>query len=317
MNTEEQHTEVLTREELENLLQSLEEWQRVSDQSARMLQGVRGDRPKSGRVTADKRQSLDQFASQFGQRLSSRYQKLISLELLDAEEILLPDLAEILRPDDEVVLFSNGDATPGCVFPNRALFFEWLSLSLGARADTNAALPQRPLTSIERRFLTKFAADCLDELRGCNPRLVAEDAELVEIEEAARLVNVGKGKVILANFELRGLANLSRLRIALPAEPAQLPTEGASTGPTAAAGELIDDILDSRVTVRAQLATVSISLSELAALRTDQLIPLPPAGTERIALLVEGTHKFDAIRGSVGNRTAVQITERRIAPETR
>jgi flagellar motor switch protein FliM len=130
------------------------------------------------------------------------------------------------------------------------------------------------------------------------------------IEEPRRLLEYGNQSNLSVSFDLEGLGDLCKLRIVLPSDFCDdLPGATASSAASESAG-LDDAMLDARVTLTAELATSNVGLSSIARIQVGDLIPVDPSDPDGVIVHVEGQPKFRAVRGAVGQRLAVQITDR-------
>ena len=62
--------------------------------------------------------------------------------------------------------------------------------------------------------------------------------------------------------------------------------------------------------LRSPRSSIEMSLAELTNLRTGSIIPLDATESGDLLVKVEGQPKFRGVRGAVGNKVAVQLTER-------
>lgn len=305
-----EQSQVLSRDELAVLLDSLEEGRQEAEQCLRLVQMAQQNASGSHLAEAQSQRGLERFCARQSQRLSSQHQTRITVALLDLEELELADLAERVPEGESIVLFgTEATGPPGVILLSRSLFFSWLLLLFGSRPGRPpSSLPTRPYTAIERRFLHRFGNEVVAALRDCVPELVAQGAKAGAVERAGVLWEHPNAPVLLASFQITGLGELGRLRVAIPLEGG--PRAEAPESSVEGTPQLLLNVLDTRVSLDAELGSTSLPLSRLAALRIGNTIPIEAAEDGKLAIRVEGAHLFDAVRGTVGNCVAVRIVDR-------
>ncbi len=306
---------LLSREELEALLESAAEGQLREEQarrSSRPFAGEGGERPRPARL-APLLRILDEFGEEQGRTLSTQYQVAISFNPVGWEEVTPREFSSSLLDTDRIAVL---DLSPGgqraLLLVNRGLLFGWLCLAFGARqAASGGALPQRAYTRIEERFLRRVAGELARQLaRSWSPRH-GLTATLRSIEEPERIVEGDPGPLLSVSYEVKGMGELCRLRVLLPPEAfdAADRSEPAAAGATPRAA-LEAPLLDMPVAVRVEAGTAELSLAEIVALQPGDVIPLRRADALGLLVRVEDAPKFRAERGAVGGRLAARITER-------
>lgn len=174
---------------------------------------------------------LETAATLQARRLSTRFQTPLALALDGVEAGSTSGVAAALAPCDRVVLRRDAEGgIAGLVWLPRPLFFAWLALELGARADAPLpAAPERDYTRIEERFLLRaagelwrhFASGAEADTEAC---LVAADA----------LAALPDEPLWWARLSLAGLGPSLALYVALRRDPQDRTGEVAA--PAAAAG---------------------------------------------------------------------------------
>lgn len=310
-------SQVLTREELDALLSSLAEESREREAAERPSGPFRRDskRPcaRGGDTLPALGRVLEQWAVNQGRALSTIYQTPITCSLEGWESVTLGELAETVLPEDRIAVFEIGPPrSQGFLLPNRTLIFAQLCLAFGSRpAGARAPAPTREYTRIEKRFLRHLAEQTLASLQTAWEDLVPARAQILAVDEPQRLLDEAHETVLLATFELGGLAEFARLRLALPVAPFQrLQAAPKARAATPQRNDLAPVVLDTAVQLRVEVGSAELRLSELGRLQVGSVIPITPADEEALIVRVEDRPKFRAIRGTVGRRLAVQLTDR-------
>jgi len=299
---------ILSREELGALLETMAT-------SARNEQARHALRPAGVTAAVGSRSELLRiarvFAEEQGRSLSTLYQTPVTLELSHWEEITLQDFASALLEEDRVARMrlggGHGDAW---LFVNRPLFFGWMMLAFGSRPAMAAGpVPDRPYTRIEERFMTRVAEECALTLTRRLSGAGAADVRLTCLETPGALLDHGPRPQLVTSFDVHGLGELARLRMALPASV----VEGAASERPApepeVRHELEHELFDVYVDVRAEVGEARLDLSEVVALEPGTVIPLDGVEGGEVVLRIGDRVKFRAERGSVDRKLAVRILE--------
>jgi flagellar motor switch protein FliM len=301
--------ELLSREEIGALVDELRR-AREQEHETRRLPGL-GDVTSDAGPGRTLRRGLERFAAAQSRALASRFQCRLELRLLEVEELRAGELADLLLAHDRLLGFSTPSGGKGFVAIGRPLFFAWMRLAFGALSGLRAEpLPDRPPTPIELRFLRSTGAEMLTELAaalgtGLTPGS-AEDASALRDQRATRL--------IVGVFELSGLDEIGRIRIALPREilgdPA-LPMRNAGES-----GSLLKQVvLDAEVAVTASAGTAIVPLARIATLSVGDTLAIDTVRDGLVTVTIDGTPKFRAQRGQLGSWLAIQVIERVAAVE--
>ncbi len=309
------HGDVLTRDELDALLASLaDERDGGIDVGSGERQLVLRDARRAGRgrqtLYPALARAVEQWTTDQGRSLSAIYQQTISFNLTGWEEASLGDLADAIPPTDVVgVMETSPPRGLGFVWIGRPLLFSLMALSFGGSAATAAPLARR-YTGIERRFYRRVADEMVHGLDAAWGPLVEARSRLLSVDQPARLYEEGHEKVILASIDVKGLADFCRMRLALPPAPfhslvaSQVRVEPGRRDDVAAA------VLEMPVQLRVEAGSTQLTLRELSALQVGQTIAIDTEEPGALLVRVEGRPKFHAVRGSVGSRLAVQVTDR-------
>lgn len=301
--------EVLSREELDALLNELERSRHEDDEHRRLFPASPGADPSIPFAPLER--CLEEFAGEYAKTLSSLYQKRIDWEIIGWEVIPLAELAEALLPQDRVVVFaSEPSGDPGYVVISRPIFFDWMCLAYGGRTGLRAnPVPERPYTRIERRFLKRVVSEMLGEVTRFASDLTPMQVRVIGVDEP-RVLLEGTESGLLVSFDVRGFGSFGRVRLVLPTGPLKrLEGPPRRTEPRPR-HPIRDALLDMRVPVRVEAGTTDLPLARLARLQPGETVFLDGPEDGTLVVRVGGAGKFRAVRGTVGRRLAVQIVER-------
>lgn len=308
------HGEILSREEMDALLGTLAQQRIERERRARGATAFRregADRSRQSRYPALHR-ALGEFGQSIGAALSTSHQTPIAFEVLACEEAAQEEVAATLLPIDRgAVLSVPGVSAPGYLLWNRALAYGLLCLAFGARPGLSGNTPPpRPYTRIERRFLLRLARQLVSHLAASLEPLLGAGVAVDGLCEPERLAEEGHERVVVGSFDVRGLGELCRLRVVLPAAPLRR----LETAPAAPAGdqrvEIERKVAEAPVRVAAEVGRARLPLERLVRLAPGDVIALEEPEGGGVVLRIEDRPRFRGIRGRVGDRLAVQVTER-------
>jgi len=301
-------SEILSREELEALLSSLAE---ASDAEERALTRRGPYHAGPSRKLAPFQRIAEEYAEEHGRALSTHYQIPLEFSVIACDLHSLRDFGASLLDIDLVAV---ARISPGghwlYLSIGRTLFFAWLTLAYGARKGIPLCpIPDRPYTRIEESFYRRIAAEVLQLLGGVWRNRRPVEIELLDLVHPDMLPGEATEKHLTASFDITGLGDLSRLRIAVPANAVQR-AESGEAHPLVSTATLKGPVLDTTVRVRVEAGVVEVPLQEVANLRVGDVLPIARTDGGELIVRVENEAKFRAIRGSLGERLAVQLTER-------
>ncbi len=222
-----------------------------------------------------------------------------------------PEAAGI--PEEAVALSFVTDTPPatGVLCVARELAFALLEGALGSVRLT--AAPERPLTALEDRLLRRLAAPLLEHYAQQWERLLPLQFRVEEAQEQQARRLSRDPEYYLCPFEVTGLACSGGLWIALPLTGAaplldRLTVEAWVSGPEleAEAPRVLAALEESRVSVRAVLGEVALTLGEVARLTPGDLVFLPGLDEQSVRVQVADRPKFS---GKVRHRQGRLVIE--------
>jgi flagellar motor switch protein FliM len=304
---------VLTREELDALLAG------IGSEEIGSSQGWSGSPFRSGSsdpgdvpLYPTLRRAVDRFGHRYSRQMSNLYQSRIVFKLMGWREQTHGELAETLLDSDRIATFlTEPSGEMGFLWFSRPLLFSFLCLNFGARpSHTVSNIPGRGYTGIEERVYRRSAQEILTQLEAAWSDLVTSKSTIQSIEGPGRLRDDPNYEVLLATVDVMGLGDICRLRIGLPvAAFAELVASGQSANPEKTAA-LAREVIEMPLDLSVELGVTEMSLSELSGLHDGMVIPVVSAEDGSLLIRVAGEPKFRGIRGKVGRRLAVRLTER-------
>mgnify|MGYP000361133022 CR=1 FL=1 len=327
--------EVLSQDEVESLLQSMEASaprtarspEPAPDVPARLRTREKVtpyDFKRPERVGKEQMRALqtlhEGFSRNFAASLSGLIRSMVEVKLTSVDQLTYsefvfslenPTCFNVLRAaplEGNIIL----DINPSVIYPI-------LDRLLGGR-DGSPPL-RRPLTEIELRLVSRMTALFIAELRRAWENVMALEITVERVESNPQLVSIVPPNevIVLISFELtigqlRGMVNLcipynaiERISSRLTANTWQ--TYGKRTATEVTRNRITRQIRRSPLDVTVTLAESRITTSELIGLRVGDVITTDHDVRQALEVIVEGRLKYKARPGAVKGRKAIRIDE--------
>ena len=255
---------------------------------------------------------LGEFAEDQSRALSTLHQRSIEFDMLEFDEINLTEFSALLLPTDRVLELK---IQPGghvmYLLLGRSFVYGWLALAFGAKPDSPMLpVPNRDYTRIEERFLRRAASDLVQQLETTWSMRSPVQIERCDLLEAQGLPPDTK-KWAVASFDVTGLGDLCRCRLAIPQDlyGSENTDDEAEPRQQELAHALQGEVLEMRVRIRAEAGYSNVPLGKMAELKVGDVLPLEPSDARGLVVRIEDTAKYVGERGSLGGRLAVQLIE--------
>jgi flagellar motor switch protein FliM len=251
--------------------------------------------------------ALTAWADEQSRLVATVHQRPIHFELVRATTMPVAEFAAGLVLEDRAfALRLAGMRGAGAIAIGRSLLFGWLTMAFGAPPALDVPVPLRGYTRIETRFLRRLVEELVGQLGRSLADVLPGRCEVGELLEPELLPEFLAPRLYSAAFEVAGIGELGRLRIAFPESwideierGAQLHNDEDTIG--------TEQLLNVPVELRAEVGRAELSIRQIGALEVGDEIPIDgyPDGT--VLVRVAGKPRFKAVRGSAGTRAAIQI----------
>lgn len=275
------------------------------------------------RVSKDQIRALSSihevFARNFGATLSGLLRTITDVRVVGVEQLTYHEYVYTL-PNPTCFLVLQAPPLEGqmCMELSPLIVYPILDRLLGGSA-ASVFIPQRPLTSIEWRLITRVVTRALEHLSEVWRNLVEARFEVVETESNPQLVHVVAPSevVVLITFEIKLGQNAGTLGLCVPFNTIEtvlgsLTTQSWFNKPRSATQQQIArlrrHIVKSVVPVSAYLGQATIRLSELRSLRPGDILQLDKRCQADLIVQVAGRNKFAGRPGQFRGHRAVHIT---------
>lgn len=325
-------TQVLDQNEIDALLQSVQPEPAAADRAVGLPGSARGivsvptvpyDFKRPERVSKDQIRALQSihevFARNFGATLSSLLRTVTDVRVVSVEQLAYSECMDAL-PNPTCLLVMSAPPLEGrvCMEFSPLVVSSIIDRLLGGAAS-NVFIPQRPLTSIEWRLVSRIAERALEHLSEVWRNLVDARFQIVQTESNPQLVHIVAPTevVVFITFEVKLGPSAGTMGLCVPFNTiesvlSRLASQSWFYKPKTATDRqlqrLTRGIVRSTVELAVFLGESRIALSELRDLQPGDLIQLDKRAAEPLIVRVAGRNKFAATAGRLRGRRAVRLT---------
>lgn len=328
-------SEVLDQSEIDALLASvgadagdgglLSDEKKLSDQFGLCDEGAAAvyDFKRPGRVSKDQIRALTSIHSVFARNLavtlSGFLRSIVDVRVVSVEQLTYSEFIHSLpTPTCFMVLQAPPLEGQMCLEVSPLIVFPIVDRLLGG-SNQNLYIPQRALTSIEWRLMTRIVERALEHLSDVWHNLVDARFEPVETESNPQLVHIVAPTevVVFITFEIKLGQTAGTMSLCVPFNTIEsvlshITTQSWFYKPKAASADhqqrLLHNLQKSSTTVTAYLGSATIRLGELRDLAPGDLIPLRKLADAEVIVQVAGRNKFAARPGQLRGKRAVCLT---------
>jgi flagellar motor switch protein FliM len=327
-------SEKLEQSDLETLISAVEQGDAASDQpTARIFSRFRRDQEKveirpydfkrPERISKDQMRALETlheaFARSFGAQLSGFLRRIVEFKIANAEQMTYSEFIGSL-PNPTSFTLVKGASLDGlfCIELSPLIIYPIIERLLGG-TNEELTIPQRPLTLIEARLVTRILGLGMNALEEAWSGVKPIEFEIDSMESNPNLVQIVAPNevVVVIGFEIKFGERAGTMSLCMPYNVIEGVMDDLNSENWLLAGQrreadavepaIIERLADSAVQLEATLAETSITLSELGALEVGDLIVTDRPSAGPVTLSVEGQPKFDGFLGAHRGMRAVQI----------
>lgn len=261
------------------------------------------------------------FARNFGATLSGMLRTIIDVRVVGVEQLTYNEFIHSL-PNPTCFMILQAPPLEGqmCLELSPLIVYPFIDRLLGGD-NSNLFIPQRPLTSIEWRLISRVVERALDHLSEVWRNLVEARFEAVETESNPQLVHIVAPTevVVFITFEIKLGSTAGTMSLCIPFNTIEsvlshLTTQSWFYKPKPATDtqqkRLLRNLVKSPVDLTVYLGQTTIRLSELRSLRPGDLIPLEKRAGGDLIMKIAGRNKFAGKPGQFHGQKAVRLTRR-------
>ena len=277
--------------------------ERVSKEQMRALEGIH-----------------DSFARNFGASLSGFLRTIVEIRVATAEQLTYSEFIYSLpNPTNFNLLTVEPLEGQVCLEISPLIIYPIIDRLLGG-SNSELFIPQRPLTMIEQRLVSRITSRGLTTLSDAWRELVDVNFKIAEVESNPHLVRIVAPNeiVVVIGFEIKMSGRAGTMSLCIPftvIEPVmeKLVTQGwLAYQRRSPAEDKAEDIARSlgatNVNLTAYLAETTITVRELLTLSPGDIIQTAKAMDGEFILQVEGENKFAGRLGRHKENRAIKIT---------
>jgi flagellar motor switch protein FliM len=283
----------------------------------------RYDFRRPGRVSKEQIRALTSVHSVFARNvavtLSGFLRTIVEVRVVSVEQLTYSEFIHSL-PNPTCFMILRAPPLEGqmCLEMSPLIVFPIIDRLLGGGGDSNF-IPQRPLTSIEWRLISRITERALEHLSDVWHNLVNVQFELVETESNPQLVHIVAPTevVVFVTFEIKLGQNTGTMSLCVPFNTVETVLSHVTSQswfykPKPASPvqqqRLQRNLVTSTVDLTAFLGRATIRVSDLRSLRPGDLLPLAKNVSSDLLVRVAGRNKFAAQPGRMGDRRAIRLT---------
>jgi flagellar motor switch protein FliM len=324
--------DVLDQAEVDALLAAVDTGQ-VTDDHDDVLVGSRQKAPpevrtydfkRPERVSKDQMRALEAihegFARNFGASLSGFLRTIVEVRVTTTEQLTYSEFIYSL-PNPTVFNLLGAPPLEGqmCLELSPLIIYPIIDRLLGG-SNAEMYVPQRPLTSIEQRLISRILDRALSNLTEVWSALVEVKFQLNETESNPHLVQIVAPNevVVVVGFELKMGARAGTMSLCIPfnvIEPVmdKLATQSWLLYQQKAISkrqvhELGANVKHTKVDLCAFLAETTIKLGDLLTLQPGDILETDRPASSEVEVQVEGRRKFAGRLGQFKDIRAIKVT---------
>jgi flagellar motor switch protein FliM len=262
----------------------------------------------------------DGFARNFGATLSGFLRTIIEVRVVGVEQLTYSEFIHSL-PNPTCFVIVQAPPLEGqmCIEVSPLIVYPIIDRLLGG-SKSDMFIPQRPLTAIEWRLMSRLINKALEHLSEVWRNLVDAKFEIVETESNPQLVHIVAPSevVVFITFEIKMNQSAGTMSICIPFNTiesvlSKLTTQSwfgyHSKGATDLERKRIHrNLHKSKVDLTAYLGRAHVRVSELRNLRPGDIIQLDKALVGELILQIHGRNKYAGVPGQFRGRRAFRIT---------
>ncbi len=284
------------------------------------------------RVSKDQMRALENlhegFSRSFGAALSGFLRTIMEVKVANIEQMTFSEFTHSL-PSPTCFNLLSCEPLEGnmCLEISPLIIYPVIDRLLGG-SNAELFIPQRPLTAIEMRLVTKIIDRAIGSLHEAWESIMDLKFKLVDTESNPVLVQIVPPNevVVVVGFEMKMGGRAGTMSLCIPYNVIEPVVDKLSNQTWAAYKKNVKDSMlrhrltnqleSAKLSVSARLANTSMKINDLMNLQVGDVLLTDKPATAPLTLLVEGKRKFIGRLGQYRGNRAFKVT-RRITPKDR
>lgn len=260
------------------------------------------------------------FGREFGAALSGMLRAIVEVKLISVDQLTYSEFVFSLENPTCFNLLKSQELEGHLILDlNPSIIFPIIDRLLGGGKDAQPYIPNRPLTEIELRLVTRITMLAITGLEGAWSNICKLGLSVTQVESNPQLVQIVPPNevIVLISFEItmgevRGIMNLCVPFNTIEPISAKLSSDSWSAyqkkgGDPKQRVMLEMGLAKASVHVVVNLAATSLTTHEVASLAVGDIIMTEQPKESDLQVLVEGRPLFSASAGMVKGHRAIRI----------
>jgi len=263
------------------------------------------------------------FSREFGATLSGILRSIVEVKLISVDQLTYSEFVFSLENPTCFNLLESDNLNGHIILDlNPTIIFPIVDRLLGGGKDSRQGFPNRPLTEIELRLVSRITTSALAALDNAWANICELNLRVSQVESNPQLVQIVPPNevIVLVSFEITMGENRGIMNLCIPfntIEPlsGKLSSDTWSSYARTAADprqklNLQAGISSARVSMSVQLSETGIKISELVGLGVGDVIVTDNDQNMGMIVMVEGRPMFTGSPGLFKGHKAVRINKR-------
>lgn len=331
--------DVLSQNEVESLLSALDSGPQNQITPASKQQRSRGaisvyDFKRPERVSKEQMRAFqalhDGFSRELGAQLSSMLRSIIEVKLISVDQLTYSEFVFSLEnPTCFNLLESSGLDGHMILDINPSIIFPFVDRLLGGGREQRPSVPNRPLTEIEIRLVSRITSLALRGLENAWANLCKLDLKVRQVESNPQLIQIVPPNevIVLISFEIsmgetRGIMNLCIPYNTIEPLTGKLSSDtwSAYTKKVADPRQVVNlqtGLGQAPVEIVVELARTTISAGEVMGLAVGDVIMTETGRDQPLKVWIEEEAMFEGFPGAYKAHKAIRVHGRVSRPKDR
>lgn len=285
------------------------------------------------RVSKDQMRAIqslhENFARNFGALLSGFLRTIVEVKLSSIEQLTYGDFIQAL-PNPTCFNLLSCEPLDGqmCLEVSPLIVFPVIDRLLGGGGADDLFIPQRPLTQIEQRLVSKITDRATEAMQDAWSNIMDLKFALAETESNPQLVQIVPPNevVVVLGFEIKLGGSAGTMSLCIPFNAIEKVMDKLSSQTWSAyTRERANDDIRNRIIGRVNraplettglLAETTITVQDLLNMQPGDIITTEKQATDPVIFCIEGQKKYLGKIGQFKNKRALQII-RAVGPKDR
>lgn len=261
---------------------------------------------------------LDSFARNYAMSLATRFQRVVHIKLEALESMTFDSLLQRLSGHVAIGVLQLEPLTAGGLLVlDEELSFSLIEMILGGNSESQALVPERALSAIERNILRDVINSACPELDKSFEQVLQVRAELVKVVSNLRLLNFVDPEVGVAMARFRVTVDTFEGQISLviphsSLDPLQRQQQLKAVPARSLQGskwqkQVLDEMRHMEVEIEVHLASLALRVRDILNFQVGDVIDLGCKPDTPLQVLVEQRPKFLGQVGVQKGKKAIRI----------